>query len=101
MSNESKPKHQMKITIQADEQEKQGRYSNMAMVSHTAEEFVADFLMVVSQPPYGKLQSRIVMSPGNAKRFQQALARHIEHYEKNFGPIREPSAPSGVPEIVH
>jgi len=101
VDEQNKPKNQVKITIQADDQDKQGRYSNMAMITHSPEEFVADFLMIFSQPPFGKLQSRVIMSPGHAKRLQQALTRHIEHYEKSYGPIREAPAPSGVPEIVH
>lgn len=101
MDDKNKGKHQVKITIQADDQAKQGNYSNMAVITHTPEEFVADFLMIFSQPPYGKLQSRVIMSPGHAKRLQQALTRHIQHYEKSFGPIRETPAPTGVPEIVH
>ena len=83
------------IQIQADEAVKDGAYCNMAMIAHSPEEFVMDFIFVVPNPPYGKLRSRIVMSASHAKRFVRALQENIVRYEAQFGPIPEAPAPAG------
>jgi len=47
--------------------------------------------------PKGKVRSRILMTPQNAKRFLQALADNLQKYEQNFGPIEDPQ--SGIPPM--
>ena len=81
------------IQIQADDATKEGVYSNLAMIAHSAEEFVLDFIFIVPNPPYGKLKSRVVMSPGHAKRFLRALQDNVVRYEQQFGPIPENTTP--------
>lgn len=83
------------IQIQADDAVKDGAYCNMAMIAHSPEEFVMDFIFVVPNPPHGKLRSRIVMSASHAKRFVRALQENIVRYEQQFGPINEMPAPNG------
>lgn len=90
---------QMNIQIQADDETKAGSYCNMAMITHTAEEFMADFIFIVPRPPYGKLNARILLSPGHAKRLLRALQDNVARYEKQFGPIAEAQTPTGTPEI--
>ena len=82
------------IQIQADEAAKEGNYCNLAMIAHSAEEFVVDFIFIVPNPPYGKLKSRIVMSPGHAKRFLRALQENVSRFESQFGPIPDTSTPA-------
>ena len=83
------------ITIQADDSVKEGAYCNMAMIAHSPEEFVMDFIFIVPNPPYGKLRSRIVMSASHAMRFVRALQENIVRYEEQFGPIPEAPPPGG------
>ena len=78
MENDVKTRN---IQVVADDHTKQGAYCNLGMITHTPEEFVADFLFIMPQPPYGKLHSRILMSPGHAKRFMAALADNIHKFE--------------------
>jgi len=89
----SKPPQPVNINIQAPDEVKEGAFSNLAMIAHSPEEFVLDFIFVMPNPPFGKLRSRIVMTPGHAKRFLRALQDNVTRYEQQFGPIPETSAP--------
>tara|TARA_B100000029_G_C17580402_1_gene959471 strand:+ start:780 stop:1145 length:366 start_codon:yes stop_codon:yes gene_type:complete len=101
MADEKTKRAPIKIRIESDEQTRQGAYCNSSMVSHTAEEFLADFLFLTAKPPYGKLHSRILMSPGHAKRLARMLTEAVHGFEKKFGPIKESRPPVGNPDIVH
>ena len=85
------------IPIKADDQTQAGHYSNVARISHSPEAFQVDFLVVHSDPPFGRLQARIVLTPGHAKRLARALAENIERFERVHGEIRlaEPPPPAG------
>ncbi len=75
---------------------KGGVYSNMMTVTHTKEEFVLDFMMVM--PPVGSVTSRVVISPGHMKRMIAALADNLSKYESRFGKLtaaEEPPKPIG------
>ena len=97
MQEQKKKEPQLKI--EADKQISQGMYSNFALVSHTAEEFMLDFLFVQpqsSQPKIGTLRSRIITSPEHMKRLFNALEENIKRYEKKYGQIRDlPVADTG------
>ncbi|MBU1015075.1 DUF3467 domain-containing protein [Patescibacteria group bacterium] len=84
---------QKQIQIKAQDEELKGRYSNLMQVTHTQEEFVLDFFLIV--PPQGNLASRVVMSPGHLKRMIKALQENIEKYEGKFGKIEAAEPPSG------
>ena len=84
--NDQQPKGQQ-VQIKASDEELKGRYANLAMINHTKEEFVVDFLNVL--PPTGTLNSRVVMSPGHFKRLEKALNENLKKYEEKFGKIEE------------
>ena len=75
------------VQIKASEKDLKGRYANLAMINHTKEEFVVDFLNVL--PPTGVLASRVFLSPGHAKRLAKALMENVKKYEDKFGKIDE------------
>lgn len=81
--------NEMKIEIKVDESIAEGRFANFSNVSVSPEEFVVDFLAIHPSPPpgFGKLQSRIVMTPAHAKRLMEALDQSVREYEENFGDI--------------
>lgn len=88
--NAMNPKEKdLKIEVKVDENIAMGIYSNFSNVSHSPEEFVLDYIFVHPAPPpgFGKLMSRIVMTPGHAKRFLLALSQNIREYEDRFGEI--------------
>ncbi len=70
-----------------------GVYSNNMVVTHTKEEFILDFLMVL--PPAGTVTSRVIVSPGHMKRILVALQDNISKYEHNFGTIQIAEEPKG------
>ncbi len=82
---------EQELQIQIDEETAKGRYTNLAVVSHTENEFIFDFVFI--HPPQGKVVSRVITSPGHAKRIIKALAENLALYEKNIGPIPEPKSP--------
>ncbi len=70
-----------------------GVYSNNMVVTHTKEEFILDFLMVV--PPAGTVTARVIVSPGHMKRILAALQENISKYENAFGTIQIAEEPKG------
>jgi len=86
---------EQEIQIQIDDQTTKGAYSNLAVISHSENEFVMDFVFV--HPPQGKVVSRIITSPSHAKRLAKALSDNISQYEKQFGTIPEPQQPPPPP----
>ncbi|MDY6935231.1 MAG: DUF3467 domain-containing protein [Spirochaetota bacterium] len=92
-----KDKKDVKIDIKVDESVATGIFSNFANISHSPDEFVIDFLFVNPTPPgFGKLVSRLILTPGHAKRILLAITDNIRKYEDNFGEIKV----SNVPEKI-
>lgn len=64
-----------------------GVYSNLMQIVHTREEFIFDYFL--NAPPQGILVSRVILSPGHAKRLCRALIENIKKYEEKHGVIKE------------
>jgi hypothetical protein len=96
---EQKPKP-FNLALQLDEEIAQGKYVNFAIVNHTQTEFVLDFVFVQPQQPKGKVLSRIIASPVNAKRLALALGENVSKFEQRFGEIKLPAVKPSDP-IVH
>ena len=75
------------IEVNLDEQTAQGMYSNLVISNYSQEEFVMDFLFLQPQSNKGKVRSRMVMTPANAKRLATSLDTLVRDYESNFGPL--------------
>lgn len=73
------------IQVEADNTTLKGVYSNNALISHTKEEFVLDFMLV--HPPKGLLVSRTMTSPAHFKRMVKAMQENLAKYESQFGAI--------------
>lgn len=65
-----------------------GHYSNLAIITHSPNEFYIDFVSVAPNLPQARVQSRIIMTPENVKNLLFALRDNLQKYEKNFGEIR-------------
>ena len=76
------------IQIEIDEPTAQGSYANLALISHSDSEFIIDFIFLQPQAPKAKVRSRVITSPGHAKRFMLALKENIARYEARFGEIK-------------
>ena len=96
-------KKELKIELPADVAA--GKYSNLAVISHSAQEFFLDFVTVAPNMPQAKVQSRVVMTPENVKNLLFALRDNIAKYEATFGEIEhkvpKAGAPKGGSDIPH
>jgi len=85
-----------KVEIKVDEAVALGQYASLAAIRHSREEFLFDFAFLFPDGPYGKLVSRVIVSPAPAKRFLEALQANIKRYEDAYGTI----VPSDLPPTV-
>jgi len=81
------------LDIELSEEVSSGVYSNLAIITHSAGEFITDFIQVMPGVPKGKVQARVIMNPLNAKRLARALSENIHKYEQSFGEIEDGDAP--------
>lgn len=93
--SEKNPKNELNIEL--TEEVAEGIYSNLAILNHSATEFVLDFVQIMPGIPKAKVKSRIVLTPQNTKRLLAALADNIRKYEAQFGTITESNAANALP----
>jgi len=95
MSEENQIKT-VNLEIQLDDATSLGQYVNMAVIQHSASEFVLDFVFVMPGQPKARVRSRLIMSPDNAKRTLKSLQDNVNHFERRFGEIKLPEPPAGA-----
>ena len=94
MTQPQKPqKRQLKVERQQD---LQANYSNMVMISHTAQEVILDFMQIIPQDNRALVVDRVVMSPTHAKLLLNALKDNIQKFETRFGEVKVPPAPPSL-----
>lgn len=86
MANDNK-QNQIQIEVPADEM--QGRYSNLAVITHGPNDFFLDLILMAPNTPKARVQSRVIMTPEAAKQLMIALNENIRKYESNFGEIKQ------------
>ncbi|HUU28329.1 MAG TPA: DUF3467 domain-containing protein [archaeon] len=79
---------QKNISVELREQEAEGIYSNLALISHSSSEFIIDFARLMPGTPKARIHARIVMTPQNFKNLERAIAENISKYEVQFGTIK-------------
>jgi len=79
------------IKVKITDEILRGVYSNNAVISHTREEFLIDFMNIF--PPEGIVNARVIMSPGHLKRLIKALVDNVNKYEAKFGSIPDVPEP--------
>src|ERR1700739_4363122 len=89
----SEKPEQQQINIELPEEMAEGTYSNLAIISHSPQEFVIDFIRVMPGVPKAKVKSRVVVTPEHAKRLMKALIDNVKRYEQQFGPITDKEPP--------
>ena len=87
MDDKLKPENVQQIQVNTGDEMSRGRYSNSLMVSHSADEFILDWLL--NSPNGAHLLSRIIVSPTHVKRIINVLKENLDNYEKHFGSIKE------------
>lgn len=89
------PKQELKIELTPEVAS--GHYANLAVISHSANEFFLDFIAVAPNMPQAKVQSRVIMTPENAKNLLMALRENLAKYESIFGEIKHRMPKTPVP----
>ena len=82
------------INIELPENIAEGEYSNLAIITHSNQEFIVDFVRMVPGTPKAKVKSRIILTPQHAKRFMRALADNVRKYEQINGEIQDVESPN-------
>ena len=76
------------IKIEFNEESSSIEYSNFVVVTHSAAEFVLDFIRVLPGMAKAKVKSRVIMSPMHVKTLMFALQDNIKKFENKFGEIK-------------
>jgi hypothetical protein len=82
------PEKKQQINIELREEEAEGTYANFAVITHSAAEFVIDFVRVLPGAKKSRVHARIIMAPQNAKAFSKALEDNIGKYEEKHGEVK-------------
>lgn len=69
------------INIEIDDKVATGIYSNLVVVNHSETEFVLDFVSIM--PAKARVQSRVIMTPSQAKQLMQNLSTNLYQYEQD------------------
>ena len=69
------------INIEIDDKVAAGIYANMVVVNHSDTEFVLDFISIMQGMPKARVQSRVIMTPSQAKHLMQNLSTNLYQYE--------------------
>jgi len=89
---EKNQQQQNQINIELTDDIADGIYSNLAVITHSNQEFVLDFIKVMPGIPKAKVKSRIILTPQHAKRFLKALSENVKKFEAMYGEITETDA---------
>ena len=76
-------------------------YTNFAMIGHTPSEVIIDFVRLLPGNPRAKVQTRVLMTPMNAKLLLNALSENLERFEAQFGPIVIPQGGNLAEQLFH
>lgn len=85
------------INIELSEDMAEGTYSNLAIITHSNQEFVIDFIKMMPGVPKAKVKSRIILTPQHAKRFMRALQENVKKFESQHGSISDIEDANALP----
>ena len=71
-------------------------YANAAVIGQTHSEIILDFIQIIPNDPRARVQSRIVMTPTNAKSFLRALQQNLDRFEERHGEVKLPPKPESL-----
>ena len=76
------------IKIEFNEESTSVEYSNFVVITHSAAEFVLDYIRILPGMVKARVKSRVIMSPMHVKTLMFALRDNIKKYEDKFGEIK-------------
>jgi len=80
------------LNIELGDEIAQGKYANLAVITHSSSEFILDFIRVMPGVKKSKVQSRVILTPEHTKKFFRALQENIQKFESTYGPIEVKSS---------
>jgi hypothetical protein len=86
-----------KLNIELPEENAEGIYSNLAVISHSPSEFIVDFIRVMPGVPKARVKSRVILTPQHAKRLVRALQENIRKFEAQHGEVGESRGFENIP----
>lgn len=93
MQQPPQPQRRLQLEIPAN---LNGVYANAVVIAQTFSEIVMDFIQIAPNDPRARVQTRVVMTPANAKLFLQALTTNLERFEAAHGEIKLPAQPTSL-----
>ena len=88
--------NEKKVGLSINPEIAMGKYSNLAIITHSVSEFIIDFAANLPGLPGPQVNNRVIMTPEHAKRLMFALSENVNKYESNFGAIKlAEQAPQG------
>lgn len=85
------------LKLEIDKETARGTYTNMAVITHTKDEFIIDFALAYpGQPP--QVGSRVITSPQHAKAFLKSLEDNVRRFEARFGTLEPAQRSSDEPK---
>lgn len=88
---------QQRVAIDLGENEAEGTYANLSLISHSQAEFILDFARIVPGLPKAKVHARIIMTPMALKALQANIKVNLDRYEAMHGEITL----AGQPQLNH
>ena len=89
-----------KVDIECRPDVAKGLYSNLAVITHSSNEFILDFAQMLPGFQKPSVGTRVIMTPEHVKRLLNALTDNVQKYETQFGPIRlEQQMPGNLPPM--
>lgn len=88
------------LNIEIRDEVATGKYSNLAVISHSHSEFIIDFAQMMPGRGKPNVCSRIIMAPEHAKRLLNALSDNVAKYEHQFGKIDDGQTPRGTLNVA-
>lgn len=79
-----------KLKFEVDDEQKVGKYSDVARIAHSLHDFTLDFGQMIPEEGKIKILSRIKMSPTHVKALLSSLSQNVKKYESKFGEIKVP-----------
>ena len=80
--NNGKNTESKEIMVSASSEVSKGVYSNVALIRHTENEFLIDFLLQFDGS--AQLVSRVILSPSHIKAFKKALDENLKIFDEKF-----------------
>lgn len=71
-------------------------YANFVIISHSPSEVFLDFAQILPNVNKARVQSRMILTPTNAKMLLKALQDNVTRYEAQHGEIPTPPRPPSL-----